>query len=52
MNFVDTLDEARALECWRLHRREWESAAKKGIGYSSYKALANAVTVPKGVRLR
>ena len=34
--------QARALECWRLHRREWEGAAKKGIGYSSYKALANA----------
>ena len=34
--------QTRALECWRLHRREWESAAKKGIGYSSYKALANA----------
>ena len=34
--------QTRALECWRLHRREWESAAKNGIGYSSYKALANA----------
>ena len=34
--------QTRALECWRLHRCEWESAAKKGIGYSSYKALANA----------
>ena len=34
--------QTRALECWRLHRCEWESAAKKGIGYSSYKARANA----------
>ena len=39
---ASTRRQTRALECWRLHRREWESAAKKGIGYSSYKALANA----------
>ena len=31
-----------ARECWAIHRREWDAAAVKGIGYSSYKALAYA----------
>ena len=31
-----------ARECWAMHRREWDAAAEKGIGYSSYKALAYA----------
>ena len=32
----------RARECWAIHRREWNAAAKKGIGYSDYKALSRA----------
>ena len=32
----------RARECWAIHRREWDAAAKKGIGYSDYKALSRA----------
>ena len=31
-----------ARECWAMHRREWNAAAKKGIGYSDYKALSRA----------
>ena len=31
-----------ARECWAIHQKEWDAAAEKGIGYSSYKALANA----------
>ena len=33
---------ALARECWAIHRSEWEEAARKGVGYSSYKALAYA----------
>ena len=32
----------RARECWAIHRKEWNAAAKKGIGYSDYKALSRA----------
>ena len=32
----------RARECWAIHRREWNAAEKKGIGYSDYKALSRA----------
>ena len=32
----------RARECWAIHRKEWDAAAKKGIGYSDYKALSRA----------
>ena len=31
-----------ARDCWAIHRREWDAAAKNGVGYSSYKALAYA----------
>ena len=31
-----------ARDCWAIHRREWDAAAKKGIGYSDYKALSRA----------
>ena len=31
-----------ARDCWSIHRREWNAAAKKGIGYSYYKALSRA----------
>ena len=31
-----------ARECWAIHRKEWNAAAKKGIGYSDYRALARA----------
>ena len=31
-----------ARECWAIHRREWNSAAEKGIGYSDYRSLARA----------
>ena len=31
-----------ARDCWAIHRREWNAAAKKGIGYSDYKALSRA----------
>lgn len=33
----------RARECWRLHKAEWDKAAKSGEGYSCYKALSSAV---------
>ena len=32
----------RARECWAIHRREWDAAAKKGIGYADYKGLARS----------
>ena len=32
----------RARECWAIHRKEWDAAAKNGIGYSDYKALSRA----------
>ena len=32
----------RARECWAIHRKEWDAAAKKGIGYADYKALSRA----------
>ena len=32
----------RARECWSIHRKEWDAAAKKGIGYADYKALSRA----------
>ena len=32
----------RARECWAIHRKEWNAAAKEGIGYSDYKALSRA----------
>ena len=32
----------RARECWLIHRKEWDAAAKKGIGYADYKALSRA----------
>ena len=32
----------RARECWAIHRKEWNAAAKKGVGYSDYKALSRA----------
>ena len=31
-----------ARDCWAIHRKEWNAAAKKGIGYSDYKALSRA----------
>lgn len=33
----------RARECWRAHAAEWDAAAADRRGYSSYKALAQAV---------
>ena len=32
----------RARECWAIHRKEWNAAAKKGIGYADYKGLARS----------
>ena len=32
----------RARSCWVAHRTSWDEAAKRGDGYSGYKALANA----------
>ena len=32
----------RARECWAIHRKEWDTAAKKGIGYADYKGLARS----------
>ena len=32
----------RARECWAIHRKEWDAAAKEGIGYADYKALSRA----------
>ena len=32
----------RARECWAIHRKEWDAAAKKGDGYADYKALSRA----------
>ena len=32
----------RARECWSIHRKEWDAAAKKGVGYADYKALSRA----------
>ena len=32
----------RARECWAIHRKEWDAAAKKGIGYADYKVLSRA----------
>ena len=34
-----------ARECWAIHRREWDAAAVKGIGYSNYRSLARAKLV-------
>ena len=34
-----------ARECWAIHRREWDAAAVKGIGYSDYRSLARAKLV-------
>ena len=31
-----------ARDCWAIHRKEWDAAAKKGSGYSDYKALSRA----------
>ena len=32
----------RARECWAIHRKEWDAAAQKGVGYADYKGLARA----------
>ena len=32
----------RARVCWAIHCKEWDAAAKKGIGYAEYKALSRA----------
>ena len=32
----------RARECWAIRRKEWDAAAKKGIGYADYKGLARS----------
>ena len=32
----------RARECWAIHRKEWDAAAKKGVGYADYKGLARS----------
>ena len=34
-----------ARECWAIHRKEWDAAAVKGIGYSDYRSLARAKLV-------
>ena len=32
----------RARECWAFHRKEWNVTARKGVGYSDYRALSRA----------
>ncbi len=33
----------RAHQCWNEHKKEWDAAAKKKIGYTDYKSIARAI---------